>query len=66
MIVTSFEVETTYTKLDGDREEVAADLLGDGLASRDARQVDIAGLDETLLALDGLEDLLGEAGNIST
>lgn len=50
----------TYAKLDGDREEVGADLLSDGIASRDSREVDVARLNQALLTLDGLDDLLGE------
>lgn len=53
--------QRTYAELDGDGEEVTASLLGDGLAARNTGQVDVAGLDEALLASGGLEDLLGEA-----
>lgn len=50
----------TYAKLDRDGEEFDASLLGDLLASRNAGEVDVAGLDEALDARDGLEKLLGE------
>jgi hypothetical protein len=49
------------TKLNGDREEVDANLLGNGLAAGNAGEVDVAGLDETLLTLGSPQDLLGEA-----
>jgi hypothetical protein len=51
----------THAELDGHGEEVDTGLLGNSLASRDARKVDIAGLYESLLTLDGAEDLLSEA-----
>jgi len=51
----------THAKLDRDREEVALDLGSDLLAAGNARQVDVAGLNKTLFALDGPEDLLGKA-----
>jgi hypothetical protein len=50
----------TYAKLDGDREEVNANLGLDLLAAGDAGEVDVAGLNEALGALEGLEELLGE------
>lgn len=50
----------THPKLDGDREEVAASLLGDLGTTRDAREVDEGRLDQTLLTLDSLQKLLGE------
>lgn len=49
-----------YSKLNGDREEVDAGLLGNLLAAGNTGEVDIAGLDEALGALHGLEKLLGE------
>lgn len=55
----------TYAKLDGNREEVDADLLRNRLATRDAGEVDVAGLNEALGALDGLQDLLGKAVSVS-
>ena len=51
----------TYPKLDRDREEIDASLLGDLLAARNARQVHVRRLDDALLALDGLDQLFGEA-----
>lgn len=51
----------TYAELNGDGEEVSANLLGNGVTTRDAGEVDIARLNQTLLALDSLDDLLGEA-----
>jgi hypothetical protein len=53
---------STYTKLNGDGEEVKTSGLGDGISTLNTREVDVAGLDNTLLALGGLDDLLGEAG----
>lgn len=51
----------TYTKLNGDREELGADNVLDLLAAGDAGEVDVAGLYKTLGALRGLENLLGKA-----
>ena len=53
----------TYSELDGDGEEVDSDLLSNLLTTWNTREVDIARLDETLLALDSLEQLLGKSGN---
>ena len=50
----------THAKLNRDGEELAASLLGNLLAAWDTRQVDVAGLDKALCALDSLEQLLGE------
>jgi hypothetical protein len=52
--------KASYSELNGDREEVGADHLGDGVTSRNAREVDIAGLHKAGLALGGADDLLGE------
>ena len=52
---------SAYSKLDGNGEEVDTGLLRNLLAAGDAGQVDVARLDQTLLALEGLEDLLGKA-----
>lgn len=52
---------STYSELNGDREEVAASRLGNSLTSRNAGKVDVAGLNEALLALDSPEDLLSES-----
>ena len=52
--------EETYAKLNGDGEEVDASLGLDLLAAGNAGEVDVAGLDEALGALEGLEKLLGE------
>lgn len=51
----------TYAKLDGNGEEVDTGLLGNLLAAGNAGEVDVARLNKTLLALKGLEDLLGES-----
>ena len=56
---------TAGAELDGDGEEVTASLLGDGLAARNTGQVDVAGLDEALLALGGPNDLVGESIEVS-
>lgn len=53
--------ESSYAKLDGNGKEVAASGLGNGFTTGNTRQVNVAGLNETLLALDGSQDLLGEA-----
>lgn len=50
----------TYAQLDGNREEVASSLLGNLLTTWYTRQVDVAGLNETLCACNSLEQLLGE------
>jgi hypothetical protein len=52
---------TVGAKLNGNGEEVNASLLGNGIASGNARKVDVAGLDEALFALGSPQDLLGEA-----
>lgn len=54
-------LELTHAELNGDGEEIAASLLGDSLTTGNTRQVDVAGLYETLLASSSLENLLGEA-----
>jgi hypothetical protein len=51
----------TYAELDWDGEELAAGRLLDGFTTGNTRKVDEAGLDNTLLALDGPDDLLGES-----
>ena len=50
-----------YAKLDGGGEELNTSGLGNLLAARYTRQVDVAGLDETLLTGDSLQHLLREA-----
>ena len=50
-----------YAKLDGGGEELNTSGLGNLLAAWYTRQVDVAGLDEALLASDGLQHLLREA-----
>ena len=52
----------THPKLNRDGEPVAASLLGDLRTTGDAGKVDEGGLNETLLALDGSQELLGETG----
>lgn len=52
----------TYAELNGDGEEVDTSLLGDSIAAGNTRQVDVARLNETLLALEsGPDDLLGKS-----
>ena len=51
----------TYTELDRHREEVAASQLLDLLAALDTGQVHVGRGDDAALALDGLDDVLGEA-----
>ena len=53
-------VRRTHSKLDGDREEVTASLLGNVGASRDTRKVYKCRLNQALLTLDSLQQLLGE------
>jgi hypothetical protein len=48
-------------ELDGDREEITTSFLLDGFTAVDAGQVDECGFGDGGLALDGLEQLLGEA-----
>jgi hypothetical protein len=52
---------TAGTELNGYREVLSAGGLGNGVTTLDTGQVYIAGLDDALLALGGLDDLLGEA-----
>jgi hypothetical protein len=54
-------VYSTYTKLDGNREELGTSGLGDGVTALNTRKIDEAGLDNALLTLGGLDNLLGEA-----
>lgn len=54
-------VGVTYTKLNGNGEEVTAGLLGNGVATWNTRKVDIAWLNNASLSLGSLQDLLGEA-----
>jgi len=49
------------SKLNGDGEEVDASSLGNSLTSGNTRQVDVAGLDKTLLALGSTKQLLGKS-----
>lgn len=51
----------TYTKLDWYREELGSSSLRNRVATLDTGEVDIAGLDNALLALGGLDDLFGES-----
>jgi len=53
----------TYTKLDGYGEELSTGGLGNGISTLYTGEVDVAGLDDALLALGGLDDLLGEAAH---
>lgn len=55
--------DTTYTKFDGDREEVTACLLGNLSTAGDAWEVDIAGLGQALGTRNGLEQFLGESAH---
>jgi hypothetical protein len=52
---------TAGTKLNGHREVLSAGGLGDGITTLDTWKVDVAGLDDALLTLGGLDDLLGKA-----
>jgi hypothetical protein len=52
---------TTHAELNGDGEEVGARDLGNGITASDTGEVDEAGLDNALLALGGLDHLLGES-----
>lgn len=53
-----------YAKLNGDREEVDAGSLRNGITARNARQVDEGGLDNAGLALQSLDDALGESTSL--
>jgi hypothetical protein len=55
----------TYAELDGNREEVSACDLSDSITTGNTREVDEAGFNDALLALGGLDDLLGESIYIS-
>jgi len=52
---------TAGAKLDGYGEEVGAGGFCDSVAAVDTGEVDKAGLDDALLAVRGLDDLLGES-----
>ena len=52
----------TYAELDGNGEEVNTDSLLDSITAGNTGEVDEAGLGDALLALDSLQNLLGEAG----
>jgi len=54
---------TAGAKLNGYGEEVGAGGLCDGVTTVNTGQVDEAGLDNALLALGGLDDLLGESNS---
>lgn len=49
-----------YAKLNGNREEIHTSSLSNLFTARYAGQVDVTRLDETLLASDSLQYLLGE------
>lgn len=59
--MSTVQTTITYTKLDGNGEEVSAGGLGNGITTLDTREVDEAGLDDTLLALGGPDHLLGKS-----
>jgi len=52
---------STYTKLNGHGEVLGTGGLGNGVSTLYTGKVDKARLDDTLLALGGLDDLLSEA-----
>lgn len=54
------EVGSTHAELNGDREEVDTGSFGNWLTAWNSRKVDVAGLDNTLFALGGFDDFLGE------
>jgi hypothetical protein len=56
---------TAGAKLDGNRKEVGASGLSDGVTTLDTGKVDKAGLDEALLALGGSNNLVGESVEVS-
>lgn len=56
---------TAGAKLDGNREELSASGLSNDVTTLNTGKVDKAGLDETLLALGGPNDLVGESTNVS-
>jgi len=55
----------TYSELDGNREEVDANLGLNLLATWHTGEIDVAGLDESLGTLESLEKLLGESVEMS-
>lgn len=57
--------EVTYAKLNGNGEEIGTSLLGDDITAGNTGEVDVAGLNEALFALDGANDLFGEAAIVS-
>ena len=54
-------IRGTHAELNRHGEEVATGLLRDSVAAWNAWQIDVGWLDDALLALQGAEDLLGEA-----
>jgi hypothetical protein len=57
----SKKIGSTYAKLNGNREELGASGLSNGITTGNTGEVDEAGLDNALLALGGLDHLLGES-----
>ena len=57
-------VARTYAKLNGNGEEIGASLLGNGITAGNTGEVDVAGLDEALFALNSTDDLFSEARNV--
>jgi hypothetical protein len=55
----------TYTELNGNGEEVSASGLSNSITTGNTREVNEAGFNDALLALGGLDDLLGESIYIS-
>lgn len=53
--------KNTYAKLHGGREEIKTGSLGDHITAGNTGQVDERGLDNTLLALGGLDHGLSES-----
>jgi len=61
-----YRVGNTHAKLNGDREEVNADLLLDLLTAGNTGEINVAWLDEALGTLDGLEELLSESREVNS
>jgi hypothetical protein len=56
---------TAGAKLDGNREELGASGLCNSIAALNTGKVHEAGLDKTLFALGGPDDLVGESMEVS-
>ena len=59
-----YENGHTYTKFNGNREIVNADLLSNCITPRDTRKVDVCGFDDAFLTLGGFDEFLSESTHV--